>query len=137
MRYRNSSATETSTLPASICGSRIKTSSAKSVRSNSERDQMTDITCELCSKTFKTESGGRWHVDHLYQLPSHQAHGEINAYEQRDEAADEVESPSPGVPEQPVDAMSDERQSPVDLRVRNGTGRCGKGTQRTSSRPGP
>ena len=68
---------------------------------------MTDITCELCSKTFKTESGRRWHVDHLHQSPPHQVHGEINTYEQSDEAAEEVESPSLEVLEQRVDAMSD------------------------------
>ena len=68
---------------------------------------MTDIVCALCSKTFKTESGRRWHVDHLHQLPSHQDHGEINTYEQSDEATDEVDSPLLEVLEQPVDAVSD------------------------------
>ncbi len=66
---------------------------------------MTDIVCELCSKTFKTESGRRWHMDHLHQLPPHEDHREINTYEQRDEAADEVEPPSLDDPERPVDAM--------------------------------
>ncbi len=68
---------------------------------------MTDIVCELCSKTFKTESGRRWHVDHLHQLPPHEDHREINGYDQRDEAADEVELPSLEVMEQPGDAISD------------------------------
>ena len=67
---------------------------------------MTRIICESCSKTFKTESGRRWHVDHLHQLPPHEDLGEISTYEQRDETADEAEPASPEVQEQPG-AMSD------------------------------
>ena len=68
---------------------------------------MATIVCGSCPKTFKTESGRRWHVDHLHQLPPHEDHREINTYEQRDEAADEVEPPSLEVMEQPGDATSD------------------------------
>ena len=68
---------------------------------------MATIVCESCPKTFKTESGRRWHVDHLHQLSPRQDHREINAYEQRDEAADEAEPASPEVMRQPGDATSD------------------------------
>ena len=68
---------------------------------------MATIVCESCRKTFKTESGRRWHVDHFHQLPHRQDHREISTYEQRDEGADEAEPASPEVLEQPADAMSD------------------------------
>ena len=68
---------------------------------------MATIVCASCPQTFKTESGRRWHMDHLHQLPPHEDHREINTYERRDEAVDEVEPPSLEVMEQPGDAMSD------------------------------
>ena len=100
---------------------------------------MTDIVCELCSKTFKTESGRRWHVDHLHQLPSHPNHGESNPYEQRDEAADEVEPPSLDDPEQPAaDAMSDRtKESSAPSGPETALADALRGTQRRSRGPGP
>ena len=68
---------------------------------------MATIVCASCPKTFKTESGRRWHMDHMHQLPPHEDHREINTCEQRDETVDEVEPPSLEVMEQPGDAMSD------------------------------
>ena len=67
---------------------------------------MANIICKLCSKTFKSESGHGWHVDHQHQLMPRQNHAEIDTYEQRDDAADEVQSPSPDILEQPVETAS-------------------------------